>query len=104
MDRGRDAVARQTRELSTTLKPIRCPPVDDLTPAEIAPLLEERGVAKATASISTTFVLGVPAGAVIALGAVVSALVATESPLGYAPASVVGSRVLARPTEVTRNR
>src|ERR687897_1808823 len=59
--------------------------VDSLTPAEVAGLVEQRGVAKAKASIQTTFVLGVLAGAFIALGAVLSTVVATESPLGYGP-------------------
>jgi hypothetical protein len=59
--------------------------VDSLTPAEIARLVEDRGVAKADASILTTFVLGVLAGAFIALGAVLSTVVATGSTLGYGP-------------------
>ena len=59
--------------------------VDSLTPIEIARLVEERGVAKATASIPTTFVLGVLAGAFIALGAVLSTIVATGSALGFGP-------------------
>ena len=59
--------------------------VESLTPAEVAGLVEQRGVAKAKASIQTTFVLGVLAGAFIALGAVLSTVVATESPLGYGP-------------------
>lgn len=59
--------------------------VDSLTPAEIARLVEQRGVAKAKASIQTTFVLGVLAGAFIALGGVLSTVVATDSPLGFGP-------------------
>ena len=59
--------------------------VESLTPIEIARLVEERGVAKATASSQTTFVLGVLAGAFIALGAVLSTIVATGSPLGFGP-------------------
>ena len=53
--------------------------VDSLAPAEIARLVEERGVAKANASFLTTFVLGVLAGAFIALGALLSTVVATAS-------------------------
>src|SRR6266498_3111426 len=41
---------------------------DALSPSEVAFLVETRGVAKATAPIVTTFVLGVVAGAFIALG------------------------------------
>lgn len=63
--------------------------VDSLTPVEIARLVEERGVAKANASIPTTFVLGVLAGAFIALGAVLSTVVATGSPLGYGPTKLL---------------
>jgi formate transporter len=57
--------------------------VDSLAPAEIARLVEERGVAKANASFLTTFVLGVLAGAFIALGALLSTVVATGSTFGY---------------------
>jgi formate transporter len=57
--------------------------VDSLAPAEIARLVEERGVAKANASFLTTFVLGVLAGAFIALGALLSTVVATGSNFGY---------------------
>jgi len=39
--------------------------VDSLTPTEVAGLVERRGVAKAKASIQTTFILGVLAGAFI---------------------------------------
>jgi formate transporter len=63
--------------------------VDSLTPAEVARLVEERGVAKANASITTTFVLGVLAGAFIALGGVLSTVVATGSPLGYGPTKLL---------------
>jgi len=57
--------------------------VDSLAPAEIARLVEERGIAKANASFLTTFVLGVLAGAFIALGALLSTVVATGSNFGY---------------------
>jgi len=43
---------------------------DALSPSEVAFLVETRGVAKATAPVVTTFVLGVVAGAFIALGGV----------------------------------
>jgi formate transporter len=59
--------------------------VDALSPPEIARLVEERGVAKANASVVTTFVLGVLAGAFIALGAVFSTVAATGSTLGFGP-------------------
>jgi len=59
--------------------------VDAFSPIEIADLVETRGVAKANAPASTTFVLAVVAGAFIALGAVLSITVATGSSLGYGP-------------------
>jgi len=42
---------------------------DAFSPPEVALLVETRGVAKATAPVLTTFVLGLVAGAFIALGA-----------------------------------
>ena len=63
--------------------------VEALSPPEIARLVEERGVAKANASVVTTFVLGVLAGAFIALGAVFSTVAATESPFGFGPTRVL---------------
>jgi formate/nitrite transporter FocA (FNT family) len=63
--------------------------VDSFTPAEVARTVAERGVAKANATIRTTFVLGVLAGAFIGLGAVLSTVVATGSTLGYGPTKVL---------------
>ncbi len=57
--------------------------MDAFAPAEIASLVETRGVAKAGAPFVTTFVLGVLAGAFIALGAVLSTMIGTASELGY---------------------
>lgn len=59
--------------------------VDSFSPGEIARLVETKGVAKADASVLTTFVLGVVAGAFIALGAVLSTVVSTGSTLGDGP-------------------
>jgi formate/nitrite transporter len=58
---------------------------DAFTPAEIATLVETRGVAKATAPAITTFVLALVAGAFIALGAILSTTVASGSTLGLGP-------------------
>jgi formate transporter len=63
--------------------------VDSFTPAEVAGMVAERGVVKANAPFVTTFVLGVLAGAFIALGAVLSTVVATGSTLGYGPTKVL---------------
>ena len=59
--------------------------MDAFAPAEIARLVETRGVAKATAPAATTFVLGVLAGAFIGLGAVLSTTILAGSGLGYGP-------------------
>ena len=59
--------------------------MDAFAPAEIADLVETRGVAKASAPTVTTFVLGVLAGAFIGLGAVLSTTIASGSALGYGP-------------------
>jgi formate transporter len=56
---------------------------DGFTPPEIARLVETRGVAKANASVLTTFVLAVLAGAFIGLGAVLSTVIGTGSAAGY---------------------
>lgn len=59
--------------------------VDSFSPSEIARLVETKGVAKAEAPVLTTLVLGVVAGAFIALGAVLSTVVSTGSTLGEGP-------------------
>ena len=59
--------------------------VDSFSPGEIALLVQTRGVAKAGAPALTTLVLGVVAGAFIALGAVFSTVVSTRSSLGDGP-------------------
>jgi formate/nitrite transporter len=59
--------------------------MDAFSPTEIADLVRTRGVAKANAGVLPTLVLGVVAGAYIALGAVFSTTVATGSELGYGP-------------------
>jgi formate transporter len=57
--------------------------MDAFSPAEIAALVQTRGVAKANAPLVTTFVLGVLAGAFIGLGAVLSTTITAGSQLGY---------------------
>jgi formate transporter len=71
--------------MSTTPTPSAHPMsgMDAFSPAEIAGLVETRGVAKAGAPFVTTFVLGVLAGAFIALGAVLATMIGTTSELGY---------------------
>ena len=59
--------------------------VEAYTPSEVARLVETRGVAKAGGATLPTFMLGVLAGAFIALGAVLSTVVATGSELGFGP-------------------
>jgi formate/nitrite transporter len=59
--------------------------VDSYAPAEIAQLIRTRGLAKAAAPADTTLVLGIVAGAFIALGGVLSTLIGTGSELGLGP-------------------
>lgn len=59
--------------------------VDSYSPAEIAHLVDTKGVVKAEAPAFTTAVLGVVAGAFIALGGMLSTVVATGSALGFGP-------------------
>jgi hypothetical protein len=69
--------------------------MDTFSPREIAELVETRGVAKARAPAVTTFVLGVVAGAFIALGGVLSTIIGTGSELGFGATrflSGIGSR------------
>lgn len=57
--------------------------MDAFAPGEIATLVETRGVAKANAPFLATVVLGVLAGAFIALGAVLSTMIGTSSEIGF---------------------
>lgn len=59
--------------------------VDSFTPPEIARLVQTKGVAKADAAPVTTLVLGVVAGAFIALGGVLSTVIGSGSELGFGP-------------------
>jgi formate/nitrite transporter FocA (FNT family) len=59
--------------------------MDAFAPVQIADLVRTRGVAKAEAGVVPTFVLGVIAGAFIALGGVLATTVATGSSLGFGP-------------------
>jgi formate transporter len=57
--------------------------MDAFAPAAIADLVRTRGVAKANAGVVSTFVLGILAGAFIALGAVLATMVGAGSQLGF---------------------
>jgi formate transporter len=59
--------------------------VEAYTPAEIARMVETKGVTKAGGATFPTFVLGVLAGAFIAIGAVLSTIVGTGSEFGVGP-------------------
>lgn len=59
--------------------------VDNYTPAEIARLVESKGVVKVEAPIITTLALGVLAGAFIGLGGVFSTIIGSQSSLGFGP-------------------
>ena len=59
--------------------------MDAFAPSEIASMVRTRGVAKMRAGAVPTFVLGVVAGAFIALGGVLATTVTTGSTLGFGP-------------------
>src|SRR6266487_612962 len=59
--------------------------MDAFAPEQIADLVRTRGVAKAKSGAATTFVLGIVAGAFIALGALFATTVGTGSGLGFGP-------------------
>ena len=59
--------------------------VEAYTPAEIARMVETKGVTKAGGATFPTFVLGVLAGAFIAFGAVLATIVGTGSEFGVGP-------------------
>jgi formate/nitrite transporter len=59
--------------------------VELYTPAEIATAVETKGVTRAAAPAGVTFVLGMLAGAFIALGGVLSTVISTGSELGFGP-------------------
>ena len=63
---------------------------DAFAPAEIARRVEEVGVAKARLPLLQTAMLGVMAGAFIALGALYFPLVASDESLGFASTRVAG--------------
>jgi formate/nitrite transporter len=59
--------------------------VDNYAPAEIARLVETKGIAKANALAMPTLALAVLAGAFIALGGVFSTVIGSHSSLGFGP-------------------
>jgi len=63
---------------------------DAFAPAEIARRVEEVGVAKARLPLLQTAMLGVMAGAFIALGALYYTLVASDASLGFAATRIAG--------------
>jgi formate/nitrite transporter len=65
-------------------------PQDAYPPAQIARLVEQVGVKKATMPAVQTLALGVLAGAFIAFGAMYFTLVMTGSPLGFGPSRLLG--------------
>ena len=65
-------------------------PQDAYPPAQVARLVEQVGVKKATLPVVQTLVLGVLAGAFIAFGAMSFTLVMTGSELGLGPSRLLG--------------
>jgi len=72
------------------LPAVTASPLDAYPPAQIARLVGEVGVRKATMPAVPTIMLGVLAGAFIAFGAMFFTLVMTGSPLGFGPARLLG--------------
>lgn len=64
--------------------------LDAYTPREIAERVETAGVAKAELGTRATLVLGMLAGAFIAFGAMLYAVVVTDSGLGFGPERLLG--------------
>jgi formate transporter len=73
-----------------TLPAVTASPQDAYPPAQIARLVGEVGVRKATMSVIQTTMLGVLAGAFIAFGAMHFTLVMTGTALGFGPARLLG--------------
>jgi formate transporter len=67
--------------------------VDGFSPAEIARLVETKGVAKVNAAMLTSLVLAVLAGAFIGLGGVLSTIATTGSSFGFGPTKILGGLV-----------
>jgi hypothetical protein len=65
-------------------------PQDAYPPAQVAHLVEQVGVKKATLPAVPTLALGLLAGAFIAFGAMFSTLVLTDNPLGFGPGRLLG--------------
>jgi formate/nitrite transporter len=65
-------------------------PQDAYPPAQVALLVEQVGVKKATLPAVPTLALGLLAGAFIAFGAMFSTLVMTDNPLGFGPGRLLG--------------
>ena len=67
--------------------------LDAYSPAEIARRVNEVGIAKARLPVAATAMLGVLAGAFIALGSLYYTLVASDATLGFAASRVLGGLV-----------
>jgi formate transporter len=65
-------------------------PQDAYPPAQVALLVEQIGVKKATLPLVETLALGLLAGAFIAFGAMFYTLVSTDNPLGFGPGRLLG--------------
>ena len=65
-------------------------PQDAYPPAQVARLVEQVGVKKATLPALQTIALGLLAGAFIAFGALYYTVVVTNAGLGFGPSRMVG--------------
>jgi hypothetical protein len=72
-------------------------PLDAYPPSQIARLVQQVGVKKATLPALQTVMLGLLAGAFIAFGAMYFTVAVTGSALGFGPAQLLGGLAFARP-------
>jgi hypothetical protein len=86
--RGAPDVADATRPSAPAA--ISPNPQDAYPPAQVARLVEQVGVRKASLPVRATVMLGMLAGAFIAFGAMYYTLVMTGSPLGFGSARLLG--------------
>ena len=71
-------------------QPVTPSPMDAFPPAQMARLVEAVGVRKTAQAALPTVMLGVLAGAFIALGACLYMIVITDSTIGYGPTRLLG--------------
>jgi formate/nitrite transporter len=84
---NRSSSTTESRAMPPAVSPS---PQDAYPPAQIALLVAQVGIRKATLPAVQTLALGVLAGAFIAFGAMFFTLVMTDNPLGFGPSRLLG--------------